>query len=146
MQVLHYTEAVIQRCSVKKMFLEISQNSQKSICARDSFLIKLQVLGLRPVNFLKKSLWHRCFPVKFAKSLRTPFLQNTHGGCFWLYNYKLDTNMNTVEYFLGQLSRANLASSLEYSANLVQVIPFYFKWKLAIENLNKLKWQDIWGK
>ena len=28
---------------------------------------------------LKKSLWHRCFPVNFAKFLRTPFLQNTPG-------------------------------------------------------------------
>ena len=24
-------------------------------------------------NFIKKSLWHRCFPVNFAKFLRTPF-------------------------------------------------------------------------
>ena len=29
---------------LKKMFLEISQNSQENTCARDSFLIKLQVL------------------------------------------------------------------------------------------------------
>ena len=27
-------------------------------------------------------LWHRCFPVKFKKSLKTLFLQNTSGGCF----------------------------------------------------------------
>ena len=33
------TEAVAQRCSVKKLFLEISQNSQENICARASFLI-----------------------------------------------------------------------------------------------------------
>ena len=26
-------------------------------------------------NFIKKRLWHRCFPVNFAKSLRTPFLK-----------------------------------------------------------------------
>ena len=51
-------EAVVQRCSVKKVFLEISQNSQENTCARD---------------FIKKSLWHRCFPVNFVKSLRTPF-------------------------------------------------------------------------
>ena len=38
-------EAVVQRCSVKKMFLEISQNSQKSTCARVYFLIKLQAWG-----------------------------------------------------------------------------------------------------
>ena len=35
-------EAVVQICSVKKMFLEISQNSQENTCARVSFLIKLQ--------------------------------------------------------------------------------------------------------
>ena len=31
-----------QRCSVKRVFLEISQNSQENTCARVSFLIKLQ--------------------------------------------------------------------------------------------------------
>ena len=35
-------EAVAQRCSVKKVFLEISQNSQENTCARVPFLIKLQ--------------------------------------------------------------------------------------------------------
>ena len=35
-------EAVSQRCSVKKAFLEISQNSKERNCARVSFLIKLQ--------------------------------------------------------------------------------------------------------
>ena len=55
-------EAVVQRCSVKKVFLEISQNSQENTCARD---------------FIKKSLWHRCFPVNFVKSLRTPFFHKT---------------------------------------------------------------------
>ena len=34
-------------------------------------------------NFIKNRLQHRCFPVKFAKFLRTPFLQNTSGGYFW---------------------------------------------------------------
>ena len=63
-------EAVNQSCSVKKVFLEISQNSQENTCARVYFLIKLQATG------------NRCFPVNFAKFLRTPylislFLQNT---------------------------------------------------------------------
>ena len=35
-------EAVTQRCSVEKVFLEISQNSQEITCVRVSFLIKLQ--------------------------------------------------------------------------------------------------------
>ena len=30
------TETVVQRCSVQKVFLEISQNSQENICARVS--------------------------------------------------------------------------------------------------------------
>ena len=61
----------------KKGFLKISQNSQENTCARISVLIKVSVL--------KKRLCHRCFPVNFAKFLRTPFLieQNTSGGCFW---------------------------------------------------------------
>ena len=35
-------EAVVQNCSVKKVLLEISQNSQEITCAKVSFLIKLQ--------------------------------------------------------------------------------------------------------
>ena len=41
-----YAEAVVRRCSVNKVFLEISQNSQENTCARVSFLIKLQALQL----------------------------------------------------------------------------------------------------
>ena len=55
------TEAVIRRYSVKKVLLKVSQNSQKNTCARVSTL-------------LKKRLWHKCFPVNFAKFLRTSFI------------------------------------------------------------------------
>ena len=48
----------------KKVFLKISQNSPENTCARVYFFNK--VVGLR----LKK----RCFPVNFAKFLRTHFL------------------------------------------------------------------------
>ena len=63
-------EKVFQKQSPKvtvlwrKVFLEISQNSQENTCVRVSFLIKLQAL--------KKRLWHRCFPVNFVKFLRAP--------------------------------------------------------------------------
>ena len=36
-----------------------------------------KVVGLSPATSLKDRLWHRCFPVNFAKFLRTLFLQNT---------------------------------------------------------------------
>ena len=42
-------EAFNRRCSVKKVFLGISQNSQEKVCARESFLT---------ATLLKKSLWH----------------------------------------------------------------------------------------
>ena len=44
-----------------------------------------KVAGFQACNFIKKRLQHRCFSVKFAKSLRTSFLQNTSGGCFCKY-------------------------------------------------------------
>ena len=52
--VIKKLEAVAQRCSVKKVFLEISQNSQENTCARVSFLIKLQAW---PATFLTEHLW-----------------------------------------------------------------------------------------
>ena len=30
-------------------------------------------------NFIKKGVWHGCFPMNFAKVLRTPFSQNLSG-------------------------------------------------------------------
>ena len=39
---LKRAEAVARRCSVKKVFLEISQNSLENTCVRVSFLAKLQ--------------------------------------------------------------------------------------------------------
>ena len=61
--------------SVKKVFLKISQNSQENTRPQ-------------PATLLKKSLWYNCFPVNFAKFLRTPFLQNTSGDCFRPLEFK----------------------------------------------------------
>ena len=43
-------KAAAQCCSVKKLFLKILQNSQENICARASFLIKLQASQTRLNN------------------------------------------------------------------------------------------------
>ena len=55
-QIQMHLEEVEKSLSIKKVFWEISQNSQESTCTRVSFLIKLQTYGL---------------------------LQNTSSGCFW---------------------------------------------------------------
>ena len=59
-----------QRCSLRKdLFRNFAKFTRKHLC---------------------QSLWHRCFPVNFAKYLRTLFLQNTSEWvlltlywCFW---------------------------------------------------------------
>ena len=64
-------EAVVQWCSVKKMFLELLLNSQENTSTRVSFLIKLQASGVE--LYFKKRLWHWCFPVSFEKFVKAPF-------------------------------------------------------------------------
>ena len=61
MAIWTFISAATQRCSIRKGVL---RNFAKF---------------LRPTTLLKKRLWHRSFPVNFAKFLRTPFLQNTSG-------------------------------------------------------------------
>ena len=60
-----HLEEVEKSLSIKKVFWEISQNSQESTCTRVSFLIKLQASGLqrRPqvCNFLKKQTLAQVF-------------------------------------------------------------------------------------
>ena len=60
-------ETVVQWCSDKKMFLEISQNSQEHSCAKDLFLMKQQMYRVN--NFIKKRFWHKYFLVNSAKFL-----------------------------------------------------------------------------
>ena len=57
------------RCSSKQVFFRISQISQENTCVGVFFS---NVAGLKACTFVKKRLQHRCFPVKFAKYLRTP--------------------------------------------------------------------------
>ena len=52
-------EAVAQSCAVKKVFLEVPQNSKENTCARVSFLIKLQAL-LFSYEFCK-TVFHNSF-------------------------------------------------------------------------------------
>ena len=86
---IQHSEAVGQMCSVKKVLLEIVQNSQENTCTRVSFLIKLlawgqslffdKVAGLRPATLSKKHLaqvfsCEFCGISKNAFSYRTPLV------------------------------------------------------------------------
>ena len=75
-------EAVAQTCSVKKMFLEISQNLQENTCARVSILIKLQAAS----NFIKIETLAQAISCEFCEisnntfSYRTPPVAASVGG------------------------------------------------------------------
>ena len=60
-------KTVIQRCSVKKVLLKISHNSQEITVPESIFYT---FAGLQLATLLKKRLWHRCFLAKFAKFLK----------------------------------------------------------------------------
>ena len=73
------TEAVAERCPVKRMLSEISQNSQENNCARVSFLTMLQA---KANNFIKEETDTDVFPSVLRNFKEQLFLQKISGGCF----------------------------------------------------------------
>ena len=77
-----------QRCSMwsKSEYLYMRRGFLKKTLVRtaehfSSGCFCLWISEAAPATLLKKRLWHRCFPVNFAKFRRTSFSQNTSG---WL--------------------------------------------------------------
>ena len=75
--------AAVRRCSVKKMFLNIMQNSQENNCATVCFLIKLQasakVSFFKPQagNFIKKETLAQVFSGKFCIIFKNTLFYST---------------------------------------------------------------------
>ena len=67
------TETVAQRYSVKKMFLEISQNSQQNTCAR----VSLSKLQAEACNFIKKETLAQVFSSEFCEVSKNTFSYGT---------------------------------------------------------------------
>ena len=63
-----------KRCSYKL------HKIHKKTPVPESFFNK--IADLRAATLLKKKLWHRCFPVNFAKCLRTRYFKTTLDGRF----------------------------------------------------------------
>ena len=106
--------------SYKKGVLKIFAKSHKSTSARVSFLIKLQASDC---NFIKKRLRHKCFLVNSAKFLRTPFLWNTSGGCFWFQVY----HVSCTDHFARSMSGNILCFYWYYNVSFFARI-IYFKY------------------
>ena len=69
-----YTEAVAQSYRVKKVFLEISQNSQENTCPRVSFLISCIP---EACNFIKKDTLAHVSSCEFYKISNNTFFYRT---------------------------------------------------------------------
>ena len=65
--------------------------------AGNHLCLSLFLIKLRSATLFKKRLWHRCFPVNFAKFLRTPFLKIASGllllihrvGCYSVISFEV---------------------------------------------------------
>ena len=85
------TETVARRCSVKKVFLEILQNSQENTCFKVSFLIKLQG---EASNFNKKETLTQGISFEFYRisknsfSYKTPPVAASDGRICFKYPFK----------------------------------------------------------
>ena len=64
------TEVVVQRCSVKKLFLNASQKSAENTNVRVSFLIKLQDDAW---NFIKKETLIQVLSSQFCEIFKNTF-------------------------------------------------------------------------
>ena len=67
-------KAVVQRCSGKKVFLNISQNSQENTCARVSFLLKVQAEACK---FIKKETLVQKISCELCEIFRNTFFYRT---------------------------------------------------------------------
>ena len=65
-------EAVTRRCSVKKIFLKTSQNSQENTCAIVFFF--LNKVARKAFNLLKKEVLAQVFSSEFYEISRNIFL------------------------------------------------------------------------
>ena len=70
-----------------RLFIKILQYSHEStsVGKKQAPEVSYQKVVLKNyAKFTVEDLRNSCFPANFAEFLRTPFLQNISGGCFWL--------------------------------------------------------------
>ena len=91
-------------------------------------------------NFVKKRLQHRCFSMKFAKSLRTPFWQNTStlmaacGSKQWklMKTYTESLTCRKKKWYTGTVLLRLVFLINEYSSEVFQTV-------LAVPHPNSLE-------
>ena len=88
--ILYETEAVIRNCSIRKVFIKISQNSQENTCARVTFLIKCikketlaEVFSCEFCETFKNTSFYRATLVAASNIMKQSSHKHTklHPGC-----------------------------------------------------------------
>ena len=92
----YYSRSSHRKCSIRKCVLRNFIKFRGKHLCQSLFFNK--VAGLRSATLLKKRLWHRCFPVNFAKFLKTPFSHNTSGRLLLLLH--CSGKKNAVDYLV----------------------------------------------
>ena len=98
----------------------------KHLC-QSVFLNK--VAGLKFATLLQKRPWHRCFPVNFAKFLRTLFVQNTSGRLFLWTTPSETSNTNYLELLKRRSKEQEKNMSCERVLNFDQLKTFSANYK-----------------
>ena len=128
----------------KKVGLKnLTKFTGKHLC-QSLFFNKVAVLRL--ATLLKKRLWHRCFPVNFAKLLRI-----SPGDCFSMFNrvlnkpgrggFRTQSNIYNGAFLWKQITAL---STLHYSSRIIYysyystVCLFYHKWRTVDDTDDKV--------
>ena len=101
--------------------------------------------GPRPATLLKKRLlWHRCFPVNFAKFLRTTFLQNTSSVCFCSSSWLLPSLSSIFSKAIFQISPWKYLFCVQQKVFGVFIFPYFvLSWYILVQGMELFK---TWSK
>ena len=122
-------------CSLKKVYLKISQNSQENTCVGDSFKIKWH----RPqaCNSIKRETPAYMFSCEFCEVIKT-FCTAAPADCFWavliiVYNFKIISSSG---------NSCNSISSLTSHSELLIATKMLCTTNTCTMYLNKITFQN----
>ena len=136
-------EAVARRCSVKKVFLEISQKSQENTYARVSFLIKLQASGLQLYQKRDSGTGIFC---EFCEIFKSTFSYRTSPVAASEFNKIRDhvsnkTKREAIKEFLCSLSRTFIKYSFIWNE-----LTFFKQLNIETKKPTKMKERSVCSK
>ena len=131
-------------CSKTKGVLNIFAKIQRTAYAQS--LLFNKVGGLRPATLLKQSLWFRCFPMNFAKLLRTPILKNICERLLLVAGWRTMQKLNRRDLlFLPCLVYINISVGSSFFFFYLRFLYAYLFWFLKL-NLQTENYMENFGR